>query len=453
MTADQWRRHTVCEAIRHHVAQYGPANWQMVRSRFPNLPEANFWRWLAEMRAEHGWPTARQLRVSPSHPSDPSGASAMAGASSTSPATEPPRPEMTEAEARHYLAFEAPRRKTFFADVVYGRPPPKTRTGRPRVAGLNRLLPEATQLVVADLMARYDAEVLSRKKSGASQRRSLQHIVGPLAGMRCAELRSKDVQAVIDDLALTGAVHANRILSYFSAMCGWARTQGLMVDDPAKDVRRPKSESPRRRRLSLHEIADIWRATFELGHPFGPVIQLMILTMASRDDAAGLRRIDLTSLDGEPAWLVPDRTPGADEPFHIPLSPAALKIIETVERDLPAKTQLIFSTTGRTPPSGWGHAKARLDRILEQRRLQRGGEGAKPMSAWTLNDLRNSFFDIAVERLHEEAWLVGRCLNRMRDVTELDALAFSSSRITWPMRGDIMLAWARLIEREVQSAT
>jgi hypothetical protein len=40
----------------------------------------------------------------------------------------------------------------------------------------------------------------------------------------------------------------------------------------------------------------------------------------------------------------------------------------------------------------------------------------------------------------------------MRDVTSLDALAFSSSTLTWPLRRDIMLAWARLIEREVQKA-
>jgi integrase len=313
-------------------------------------------------------------------------------------------------------------------------------------------MPEATRLVVAELMARYDAEVLSRKKSGASQRRSLQHIVGPLARTRCAELRSKDVQAVIDDLALTGAVHANRILSYFSAMCGWARTQGLMADDPAKDVRRPKSESPRRRRLSLHEIAEIWLAASELGRPFGPIIQLMILTMAGRDDAAGLRRIDLTSLEGDPAWITRERTQDGEQPFHIPLSPAALAIIESAERDLPPDAHLIFSTTGRTAPSGWGHAKARLDRIIQQSRLQRGGEGAKPMPAWTLNDLRNSFFDLAVERLGEPPWLVGRCLKRMRDVTSLDELAFSSSTLTWPLRRDIMLAWARRIEREVQSA-
>jgi hypothetical protein len=453
MTPNQWRRYFVCEAIRYHVVVYGPANWQIVQSRFPDLPEATFWRYVAQMRAEHSWPTARQLRASASHNDEAGGASVgMIGASSTSPATESPRRRMTEEEARHYLDFEAPRPGTFLTDVVHGRPPRKIRTGRPRVAGLNRLEPEAKTLVVAELMARYDAAVLSRKISGASQRQSLQHIVGRLAGMRCAELRSEDIQAVIDDQALTGAVHANRILSYFSAMCGWARTQGLMADDPAKDVRRPKSESPRRRRLSLQEIAEIWRATAELGRPFGPMIQLMVLTMASRDDAAGLRRLDLTSLEGEPAWLVSDRAHGAEQPFHIPLSPEALKIIETVKRDLPGDAHLIFSTKGPTPPSGWGHAKARLDRIIQQRRLQRDGEGAKSMPAWTLNDLRNSFFDLAVERLGEPPWLVGRCLNRMRDVAALDELAFSSSTLTWPLRRDIMLAWALLVDREVQKA-
>ncbi len=451
MTANQWRRHIVCEAIRYHVARYGAADWQMVRSRFPNLPEADFWRWLAELRVEHGWPTARQLREAAAHRSDAAGVSGMTGASSASLATEPPPRPWTDQEARRYLRFEAPRRRTFIADVVNGRPV-KIPTGRPRVAGSNVLLPEAKRLVVGDLMARYDAEVLSQMKSGADRRRSLQRIVSPLGATRCAELRWEDIQAVIDDLAVTGPVHANRILAYFSAMCGWARTQGLMADDPAKDVRRTKSESPRRRRLSLQEIAEIWLAAFELGRPFGPIIQLMILTMAGRDDAAGLRRIDLISLNGDPAWLVPDRTHDAEQPFHIPLSPAALKIIETAKGDVPPGSHLIFSTTGRTPPSGWGHAKARLDRIIQQRRLQGDGERAQPMPAWTLNDLRNSFFDLAVERLGEPAWLIGRCLNRMRDVTALDELASSSSTLTWPMRRRIMLAWARLVEREVQSA-
>jgi hypothetical protein len=56
---------------------------------------------------------------------------------------------------------------------------------------------------------------------------------------------------------------------------------------------------------------------------------------------------------------------------------------------MPGNGDLIFSTTGTTPVSGWGRMKRRLDAaMLDIARQERGAKGAIP--AWRLHDLRRT---------------------------------------------------------------
>ena len=66
-------------------------------------------------------------------------------------------------------------------------------------------------------------------------------------------------------------------------------------------------------------------------------------------------------------------------PHVVPLAQMAQKLI-----DAAGDQQIVFSTTGTTPPSGFSRAKARLDAAMLA--ANRG----KPIADWTLHDLRRT---------------------------------------------------------------
>jgi integrase len=78
------------------------------------------------------------------------------------------------------------------------------------------------------------------------------------------------------------------------------------------------------------------------------------------------------------------------------LSDQAMRVLDRLPRIACAdpKKQLVFTTTGRTPISGWSRAKKQLDReiveIMKRQALDRG-DGPKEIEAiphWTFHDLR-----------------------------------------------------------------
>ena len=74
------------------------------------------------------------------------------------------------------------------------------------------------------------------------------------------------------------------------------------------------------------------------------------------------------------------------------LPPAARALIAAV----PGQQEIIFSTNGRTPPSGWSRAKRRLDQEMlklacEEVKASGRNPDAMTVAAFRLHDLRRTF--------------------------------------------------------------
>src|SRR5262249_5114698 len=81
------------------------------------------------------------------------------------------------------------------------------------------------------------------------------------------------------------------------------------------------------------------------------------------------------------------------EPHDIPLSAAALDLIDAIPRVV--GSEFVFTTTGNTPVSGWSRAKERTDQIMLARaRLEarERGEGVDKfiLAPWRIHDLRRT---------------------------------------------------------------
>jgi len=127
----------------------------------------------------------------------------------------------------------------------------------------------------------------------------------------------------------------------------------------------------------------VWRALEKVGWPFGPIGNLLLLTGARRDEVASMRwgELDLTS----GTWRLPKERTKNKRPHEVPLSDAAIEVIESLPR-IEGKDGLVSTTTGATAVSGFSRAKRAIDAAM----LKTLPEGVASPPHWTLHDLRRT---------------------------------------------------------------
>jgi integrase len=189
-----------------------------------------------------------------------------------------------------------------------------------------------------------------------------------------AEITRADVVKVLDDIAARGApIAANRAMSAIKKLFAWSLDRGAISVHPLVGLHKPGIERSRDRVLTEEELKSFWYATEDLAFPFGPTFQLMALTGQRRGEVAGMRwsQIDLKGT----IWTIPAHVAKNGRAHEVPLSATALDIIQGLPRFL--GSDLVFTTTGVSPISGFGRAKDRLDLLMAARE-------------WRLHDLRRT---------------------------------------------------------------
>ena len=135
----------------------------------------------------------------------------------------------------------------------------------------------------------------------------------------------------------------------------------------------PGTETARDRILTDDELCAVWSAATEQGGLFAPVFKLLILTGQRRNEVAGMewRELDLPGM----LWKLPRGRVKNDSGHEVPLSDPAIAIIDGVPRV--SGRELLFTTTGNTPISGFSKAKLEIDE-------------ASGVEDWTIHDLRRT---------------------------------------------------------------
>jgi integrase len=232
--------------------------------------------------------------------------------------------------------------------------------------------------------------------------------MGPALETPIASLSSDSVAELCGRMEVAAPVHARRALAYAAPFFAWAVASGLVATNTTALLPRPRPEERRERVLSLDEVQRLWAVTADIGRPFGPAVQILILTAALRGDVAAMRISELRrESDGSLTWLPVARQGPEGATFAVPLpAPADTVVTDALSHRVPG-SDLIFSTTGATPISGWSGAKRHLDA-----RLTDAARGAMHQS-WRLNDLRASFAILSRDVLGTDPLVVERCLGRI----------------------------------------
>ena len=227
-----------------------------------------------------------------------------------------------------------------------------------------------------------------------TERMLVKEVAGRWQGRRLAHITRAHVHEMLDEIVDSGRpIRANRVFAQTRKMCRWAISRGIIDRSPCEGLTAPSPETKRDRVLDDAEIGLVWAAFNAIGWPFGPIGKLLLLTGARRDEVASMRWSEV-NLEAK-TWTIAKGRSKNGVVHMVPLSDAAVKIIESLER-IESKLGLVFSVTGRTPVSGFSRAKAAIDKavleIMKDEAEARGDDPAEVRSRahWTIHDLRRT---------------------------------------------------------------
>jgi integrase len=229
------------------------------------------------------------------------------------------------------------------------------------------------------------------KSSYAGGEAHLRLYAKPVLGSKpLPDIDRADIRAVLKPVRHKVAT-ASYLYAVLRRLFRWAVSEGDLKVSPLDGMEPPPLPSKRERFLSDPELVLVWNASDKLGYPFGPLVRLLILTGARREEVAAL---DWSELDHKAKlWALPSERSKNSTAASFPLSPLAAMELDSlalrVRKDGKwPRRGLVFSTTGETSVSGYSRAKARLDREVALRNAKL--DDPLIIEPWRLHDLRRT---------------------------------------------------------------
>jgi len=240
------------------------------------------------------------------------------------------------------------------------------------------------------------AKKKTRENSWKMTERIFERFVLPAwRGRIIHEIKRRDIIDLVEGVAETRPVLANRVHAALSKFFNWLASRDVIVASPCAGVARPSKEEPRDRILSDDEIKAVWVAAGELGYPAGPFVRMLILTGQRRGEVAGLRRAEI----GGDTWTLPPERTKNNSRHPVPLSRQAMAILESMPMIVGAVDHVFSGVRGRMV-ADFSRIKDNVDARV----------GFK--DRWTLHDLRRSVAS-GMAKLGIRLPVIERCLNHV----------------------------------------
>jgi integrase len=221
---------------------------------------------------------------------------------------------------------------------------------------------------LAVLFLEQHAKRKTRETSWRAVEGTFRREVLPAWGRRSiADIRRRDVADLVNAVAMTRPIMANRMLAHLSRFFRWCVARDWLSGSPCVGVERPAPETVRSRSLTDAETGLLWTATETLPAPFGDIYRLLLLSAARRQEVVGLRWVELDL--ARQVWTLPAERNKAGVDLVRPLGPRAWEIITAQ----PRTSDCVF---GRNR-AGFIRSKPPLDRAIQ-------------VSDWRVHDLRRT---------------------------------------------------------------
>jgi integrase len=205
------------------------------------------------------------------------------------------------------------------------------------------------------------------RKAAIVERELRREFIDQWSGRPITDITKHDVVAVIDEAVDRGAPYqAHNLLGHVRTLFNWAIARGVYgLDHSPCDRLRPAAvigkKLARTRVLNDGELRALWLAADKLQYPYGPLFRLLVLTGQRKSEVAEAvwSEFDLA----KKLWTIPAERMKADSPHAVPLSDAAIEVLESLPRF--ERGDHLFSTTfGTRPVNGFSKAKDALDQAM-----------------------------------------------------------------------------------------
>jgi integrase len=291
------------------------------------------------------------------------------------------------------LATARKRAKEALGEIAGGKDPAAAK--RASKAAAKAMAEDRLEVIARDFVEKH-----AKRKAGAlwaaeTERLLRVEILPKLGKKRLGEITKANVHYLLDGIVDRGSpTTANRALAVLKKLANWSLERGLIAASPFAGLKPPAPEHARDRVLSDAELRLAWQAFGSVGEPFGPVGRLLLLTGARLREVAEGRwsEIDLVAR----TWTIAKERSKSGLAHEIPLSDKAVEILAALPRMGDKKDGFIFTTTGKTPVSGFSRAKVSVDTAI-MKRLRKDAEecgdnpaGVKGPPPWVFHDLRRS---------------------------------------------------------------
>lgn len=163
------------------------------------------------------------------------------------------------------------------------------------------------------------------------ERRIAKYVTPAMKGRRIEDITRRDVSALVNKVAKTAPIEANRLLALVRKMFSFAVDNGLIENHPCLRMSAPSAESAGSRALtSPAEIKAFWEAT-DTDSREHAALRLLLLTGARVSEVAELpwAEIDLETGD----WALPAARHKGKRDHLVPLPADALAIVKARPRE------------------------------------------------------------------------------------------------------------------------
>jgi integrase len=195
------------------------------------------------------------------------------------------------------------------------------------------------------------------------------------------QIRRRDIVALLDEVEdQRGAPMADLVLMVIRRIFNWHAARDDEFRSPVVRgmSRSNPNERARKRTLADDEIRAVWLTAETIEGPaglqtFAKLIQFILLTAVRRNEGA---RMDRKERSG-PDWLIPAARVKGKRDFLIPLSEAAVRVLDSLPIIGDRSAGPVFTTDGTRPLSAFSQFKLAFD--------EKCG-----VSGWTIHDLRRT---------------------------------------------------------------
>jgi integrase len=229
--------------------------------------------------------------------------------------------------------------------------------------------------VAEEFIAKHVSKLRSAKHAEGAIRRELIPVLGKKP---IASITRRDIVRLLEAVVESGRQRtASHLLGHLSKLFVWAISRDIIEASPCAGIRAIDiigTLKPRQRVLTDSELTALWQATAGLSYPGAPFARMLLLTGQRLRECAGMTW-DEIDLDKRLWTLPPDRMK-TDAAHVVPLSPAAIEILESVPR---WHGKYVFSVQeGARPIACFAAIKSRIDARMPG------------VSGWTFHDLRRT---------------------------------------------------------------